>query len=329
MKKLFVSGIITASMLFGGYTTAFASTLPTNLTTTTVTTTMTKDVGYTSTSFYGVVNSPIGLYMLSRANGGAVVTVLDYGVKVHIEGISGNWYKVNVNGFTGYVYGKYVTIEKTSSSISSSTSINSTNTTTTKYGIVSNLNYGYTLNFRVAPNTSSYIIGSLSNGTTVNILGETNGWYHVEYNGNIGYVYGEFITFANSLSNNSSNSSSTTTNVSVQELLSYAEQFEGYPYVWGGNTPSTGFDCSGFVQYVFKHFGISLPRTTYEQVYCGTEVSLNDIEPGDLVFEIPSAEGPNHVGIYIGNGKILDAMDPANGVTISPLYQVVAVRKII
>ena len=106
-------------------------------------------------------------------------------------------------------------------------------------------------------------------------------------------------------------------------------QFEGYPYVWGGDNPSTGFDCSGFVQYVYAHFGIDLPRTTFEQVNCGTPVSLSDVKPGDLVFEMPSPEGPNHVGIYIGNGKILDAMDPQNGVTISPIYEVVAVRNVL
>ena len=342
MKKVFISGIITVSMLFGGYTTVFASTLPARLMTTTrtvtTTTTTTKDIVYTSISSEGVVNSPVGLYMLSEANlDGTIITALDYGTKVTIDGVSGEWYKVTADGFTGYVYKEYITTNKTSYSTSStsSTSTTSSTTTTTRYGIVSNLNSGYTLDFRTAPNTSSEVIGSLSNGTAVNILGETNGWYYIEYNGETGYVYGEFITLTNSPTSSSSTSSSSSsspliiTNVTANQLINYAKQFEGYPYVWGGNTPSTGFDCSGFVQYIFNHFGISLPRTTYTQVNCGTAVSLSDIEPGDLVFEIPTAKGPSHVGIYIGDGKILNAMDPANGVTISPLYQVVAVRRIL
>lgn len=343
MKKLFISGIITVSMLFGGYTTVFASTLSgksviaTNTVTTTSTTT--NNTTYTTGSLEGIVNSPVGLYMLSEANlDSTIITALDYDTKVNIDGINGNWYKVTANGFTGYVYKEYVTVDKTSYSTSGCGSTStSSNETTTGYGVVCNLNSGYTLDFRMAPNTSSEIITSLNNGTVVNILGETNGWYYVEYNGEVGYVYGQFITLTSSstnnssttISNNTSSSSSITTNVTVNQLINYAKQFEGYPYVWGGNTPSTGFDCSGFVQYIFAHFGISLPRTTYTQVNCGTAVSLSDIEPGDLVFEIPTAKGPSHVGIYIGDGKILDAMDPANGVTISPLYQVVAVRKIL
>lgn len=115
----------------------------------------------------------------------------------------------------------------------------------------------------------------------------------------------------------------------VQEIIEYASQFIGDNYVWGGENPNVGFDCSGLVQYVFRHFGVDLPRTTYTQVNCGTAVSLANIKPGDLVFEIPSAEGPDHVGIYIGGGKILNAMDPANGVCISPLYEVVAVRNVL
>ena len=134
--------------------------------------------------------------------------------------------------------------------------------------------------------------------------------------------------------NNSTNKTinkdtSSSTGVTAQQVLAYAYQFEGYPYVWGGSSPSTGFDCSGFVQYVYAHFGINLPRTTFEQVNCGTPVSLNNIKPGDLVFELGSSEGPNHVGIYIGNGQMIDAAGVGQGVTISKLYSVVAVRNVL
>lgn len=114
----------------------------------------------------------------------------------------------------------------------------------------------------------------------------------------------------------------------VQNILAYARKFLGYPYVWGDNGPNA-FDCSGFVQYVFKHFGIDLTRTTYTQVNQGTKVAIGDEQPGDLIFEIGSASSPDHVGIYIGNGEIINAMDPQNGVTISPLYEVVAVRDVL
>ena len=345
MKKIFISGVIASYVLFGGCTQAFASTLPNNTATTTKTTKITSDTYTKVETSTGIVNSPIGLYMLNEPNmNGNIITALDYGANVTIEGVSGDWYKVEAGGYTGYVYKQFITEAATvysSNNTNSSTSTSTTSTTTSssEYGVVSNLNLGYSLNFRTAPNLLSTIIGSLAEGTQVKILGESNGWYNVEYNGVVGYAYGEFISITGSSSTSSTTSSSSVTNststssststVTAQDIINYAMQFEGYPYVWGGDSPSTGFDCSGFVQYVYAHFGIDLPRTTFEQVNCGTPVSLSDVKPGDLVFEMPSPEGPNHVGIYIGNGKILDAMDPQNGVTISPIYEVVAVRDVL
>ena len=343
MKKIFISGVIASYVLFGGCTQAFASTLPNNTATTTKTTKTTKTTSDTYTKVEtstGIVNSPIGLYMLNEPNmNGNIITALDYGANVTIEGVSGDWYKVEAGGYTGYVYKQFITEAATVYSSNNTNSSTSTTTSSSEYGVVSNLNLGYSLNFRTAPNLSSTIIGSLAEGTQVKILGESNGWYNVEYNGVVGYAYGEFISITGSSSTSSTTSSSSVTNststssststVTAQDIINYAMQFEGYPYVWGGDSPSTGFDCSGFVQYVYAHFGIDLPRTTFEQVNCGTPVSLSDVKPGDLVFEMPSPEGPNHVGIYIGNGKILDAMDPQNGVTISPIYEVVAVRDVL
>lgn len=86
----------------------------------------------------------------------------------------------------------------------------------------------------------------------------------------------------------------------------YAKQFLGAPYVWGGSSPS-GFDCSGFVQYVFAHFGISLPRTSYGQYSMGSGVSESELEPGDIVFFDSDGDGASHDGVYIGNGQFINA----------------------
>ncbi len=94
-----------------------------------------------------------------------------------------------------------------------------------------------------------------------------------------------------------------TDNVKAQAILDTAEQYLGVPYVWGGTSPS-GFDCSGFVQYVFRQNGISLSRTTYTQCVEGYAVSREDLMPGDLVF-FGSASSPHHVGIYAGDGKYI------------------------
>jgi peptidoglycan DL-endopeptidase LytE len=90
------------------------------------------------------------------------------------------------------------------------------------------------------------------------------------------------------------------------EVAQYAEQFIGVPYVWGGTTPS-GFDCSGLVQYVYAHFGTTLPRTSYEQFNIGTSVPTSDLMPGDIVFFDTFGSGASHDGIFIGNGQFISA----------------------
>ncbi|NFO19370.1 peptidoglycan hydrolase, partial [Clostridium botulinum] len=99
------------------------------------------------------------------------------------------------------------------------------------------------------------------------------------------------------------------------DVTSYARQYLGTPYVYGGTSPS-GFDCSGFVQYVYRNAaGISLPRTTYDQIGVGSRVSQDQLQPGDLVF--PDA---GHVGIYIGGGQMIHASKPGDVVKISSVW---------
>lgn len=98
-----------------------------------------------------------------------------------------------------------------------------------------------------------------------------------------------------------------------------ALQFRGIPYKWGGEDPNTGFDCSGLAQYVFKKYGVNIPRVTYDQFRAGTPVPVKAMRPGDLVFFHPGANGPGHVGIFIGNGKFLQAPQTGDVVKISNL----------
>ena len=100
------------------------------------------------------------------------------------------------------------------------------------------------------------------------------------------------------------------------DLCQYAKQFVGNPYVWGGTSLTKGADCSGFVQSVFKHFGVSLPRSSRQQVGVGTKISLADAKPGDLIFY---AKGGtiNHVALYIGDGQVVHASSPKTGIRIS------------
>lgn len=103
-----------------------------------------------------------------------------------------------------------------------------------------------------------------------------------------------------------------------QQIANFAQGFLGVPYSWGGAAPG-GFDCSGFVYYVYSHYGIFLPRVADEQYDFGKRVSLADIQPGDLVFYSTYTPGPSHVGIYVGNGQFVHASSGANEVTVTAM----------
>lgn len=101
------------------------------------------------------------------------------------------------------------------------------------------------------------------------------------------------------------------------DLGDYAKKFIGTPYVWGGDDLKTGVDCSGLVQQVFRHFGIELPRTTYEQIGEGSPVGMKGLKPGDLVFfDTAEKSGADHVGIYLGGGKMIHTPRPGKAVEV-------------
>ncbi|MBK5241997.1 NlpC/P60 family protein [Clostridium sp.] len=107
-------------------------------------------------------------------------------------------------------------------------------------------------------------------------------------------------------------------NVSQNAVVSYAATLLGTPYLWAGTSPSTGFDCSGFTQYVYRHFGISIGRSTGDQVRSGVGVSKDELEPGDLVF-FGSSSNPQHTGIYIGDNKYIHSPRTGDVIKISSM----------
>ncbi len=109
--------------------------------------------------------------------------------------------------------------------------------------------------------------------------------------------------------------------IDKQKLLEDAKYFKGGKYVWGGTTPE-GFDCSGYVQYLYKKHNINLPRTAWEQSKKGQIVDINNLQKGDLLFFLTDKKRGipiTHVGIYIGNGNFIHAASKKKGIIISPL----------
>ncbi|MCI9617876.1 MAG: SH3 domain-containing protein [Eubacterium sp.] len=112
-------------------------------------------------------------------------------------------------------------------------------------------------------------------------------------------------------------------------VVAYAKQFLGNPYVYGGSSLTNGTDCSGFTMSVYAHFGYSLNRSSYTQVYNGRAVSMSALLPGDLLFYKYNSSTISHVAMYIGGGQIIHASTPSTGIIISGMGSPCAARRII
>lgn len=200
------------------------------------------------------------------------------------------------------------------------------------------------LRVREEPTTDSEELDSLSKNDEVEIIGQTGNWYKINLDGEIGYVSAKYISDTKIVETTSRSGSTlknetissiqetteaeeintetttSTSGITGSTVVEYAKQYLGYKYVSGGTSPSTGFDCSGFTQYVYKHFGISINRTSKDQIKNGVAVEKSDLQPGDLViFNNDANTAIGHVGIYVGDGNFIHASNPSDGVKITTL----------
>ncbi len=177
------------------------------------------------------------------------------------------------------------------------------------------------LNVRAEANTDSAVYTQVLKGEELEYL-ETleNGWVKISLDGEEAYVSAEFVTVEEKL-----DTAITMTELLYGEgvsdvrvdLVEYAKQFLGNPYVWGGTSLTKGADCSGFVLSVFKKYGVKLSHHSGTQAKEGTKISVSELLPGDLVFYSNSSGTINHVAIYIGNGQVIHASSPKTGIKIS------------
>lgn len=207
------------------------------------------------------------------------------------------------------------------------------------------------LNVREGQGTEHRILTQILQNQEYQVTGESvNGWYPVQIGEINGWVCGEYITIqetffyaesreeeekrlaeeaakkAQEQQETSVAASYTLSNGSSgQAVIEYACQFIGNPYVWGGTSLTEGADCSGFVQSVYANFGVSLPRTTWEMENAGYAVSYEEALPGDLILY------DGHVGLYMGDGMIVNAMNEVDGIGIcSATYApIVTVRRVL
>ena len=201
----------------------------------------------------------------------------------------------------------------------------------------------YVLNVRDGQGTDAAILTQVGQNEEYEVTGEpVDGWYPVKVGEIDGWVSGEYVEAEISYSYGETREEEETriaeekereealareaaaqTIPAGQAVIDYARQFIGNPYVWGGTSLTNGADCSGFVQSVYAHFGFSLPRTSTAQRGVGRAVSYAEAQPGDIICY------NGHVGIYAGNGQIVNAQDPAHGIGLSPATytSIVTVRR--
>lgn len=175
------------------------------------------------------------------------------------------------------------------------------------------------LRVREEPSTESPVITLVAEGEELEVVEQLDGWVKIMLDDEEAYVSAEYVNIAKKLERAVTQTEliygKGVSDVRV-DLVNYAKQFLGNPYVWGGTSLTNGADCSGFAQSVFKNYGVSLPRTSAAQSAVGTKVSLSEAQPGDLIFYANNGR-VNHVAIYIGGGQVIHASNARTGIKIS------------
>lgn len=284
--------------------------------------------GYTN---LGVSNVTSYLNVREDAGtGNEIIGKMPGGSACEILGEKDGWYEIQSGDVKGYVAKEYI-------STGYDANVKAMETMSQALKVTADV-----LNVREEPSQDCSISDRVQNGEILEILeAENNGWYKVNINNLEGYVSAEYVEsiytlpvaekivrYVASSGNNGSGSSGLTYDSSnldqtvsqtAVDLINYAYQFLGNPYVYGGNSLTNGTDCSGFTKLVFAQFGYNLPRTSLSYANVGTRISTSDAKPGDI-FVYKYSGGGGHVAIYIGEGKIIHAGTERTGICIGNAY---------
>ena len=223
---------------------------------------------------------------------------------------AGDWYKVTSGKVTGYVSKQYLVTGDEAESIAEQ-EIKTVATVNTE-----------TLNVRAEKSTEAAVLSQVGNSEAFTVNSVADGWVEISVDDSVGYISQDYVTLAQALP-----TAKTIEQVKYGDgvsdvrtsVVSYALQFVGNRYVWGGTSLENGVDCSGFTMRILGKYGISLPHSSKAQPSYGTKISASEAKPGDLFF-YGSGRSISHVAIYIGNGQIVHASNKRDGIKVSNAY---------
>lgn len=223
---------------------------------------------------------------------------------------AGEWYKVTSGKVTGYVNKQYLVTGDEAESIAEQ-EIKTVATVNTE-----------TLNVRAEKSTEAAVLSQVGNSEAFTVNSVADGWVEISVDDSVGYISQDYVTLAQALP-----TAKTIEQVKYGDgvsdvrasVVSYALQFVGNRYVWGGTSLENGIDCSGFTMRILGKYGISLPHSSKAQPSYGTKISASEAKPGDLFF-YGSGRSISHVAIYIGNGQIVHASNKRDGIKVSNAY---------
>lgn len=298
----------------------------------------TDELGYISGQFIdiqkakGVINSN-SVNVRSNADYNAPVTSQVYKNNVvYAYAQTGDWYLIQNGDSEGYIHREFVDglfIDQLPNKKAAAVKKVKPDENTIAVATT-------TLNLRAEPSTSSNIVKKVAPATVLPVKNIDNDWAKVSMSdGTEGYLAKQYLnigkesaksTLMKGIEVKPSSGNTNSENVSSgndkgSDIVSYAKQFLGNSYVYGGNSLTGGVDCSGFTSQIFQKFGISLSRSSAAQ-YAGngTHIDASAARPGDLVFYGYSGS-VSHVAIYIGNGQVIHANDPSSGICISSAFK--------
>lgn len=223
---------------------------------------------------------------------------------------AGEWYKVTSGKVTGYVNKQYLVTGDEAEAIAEQ-EIKTVATVNTE-----------TLNVRAEKSTEAEVLSQVGNSEAFTVNSVADGWVEISVDDSVGYISQDYVTLAQALP-----TAKTIEQVKYGDgvsdvrasVVSYALQFVGNRYVWGGTSLENGIDCSGFTMRILGKYGISLPHSSRAQPSYGTKISASEAKPGDLFF-YGSGRSISHVAIYIGNGQIVHASNKRDGIKVSNAY---------